>query len=587
MKLIKSFFIVAMVSYLAGCAAGIQNTRIDANKPLPLSHGVVAVQIVNNTEQLQNFHKGWTEVIAVRVDNQEELKALAVVGAKEKAKKKGEKFDESKVDWEPDFFSLTPFNEGVIDSQIFIGSMPEGQYMITSLYSFYSDGNMSSWISMPVFYSTGHFSVVAKQLTSLGTIAFQPLLSIKAKSFWSNSSSQKAFVTRLADQQSIDSYVQSHYPSIASQLSLNEINTWQDDELDTFRIKLGELARENAYSSHDIGLSEVGKGALAARFGQLRLLDQAGSWRQLDLPTNAQLSSAVEFQGRLYIGGERGQLFFSPIDELDNWQSLSPVNAKEAIIWLGKGEQGIFALTKSTLQYTAYFIPDMVKPWQKIGEISGKGKSFWVVNGGVHPFITQAGELRVINDNEIHDYNLVTNTWSKKKGTTLAKLSQNNKGVLLALEVSQWDGIGDQLISLNDGDDWITVKRNLQLFGDNKTEGSFVGYLEGGLVVTLGRVKNTAGKSELRLISKPVSEVSNSSDWQIGGVAQTECQKILPNLSSENKVYFLCDQGKVISTADLGVTWQDEVRINIAQMQKQYEQLMDSIKQQNEQGNPN
>ncbi len=582
MKLIKTILIIAMFSYLAGCAAGIKNTRIDAKKPLPPAHGVVAVQVVNNAQQLAPLHKGWTEVIAIRLDNQEAIKSAAISLAKEKADKKGTKIDESKVDWEPDFFSLTPFNEGVIDSQIFIGSMPAGEYIISSLFSFYSDGNMSSWISMPVFYSTGKFSVSEKQLTSLGTVVFQPLLSIKETSFWNNQSSKKAFVTRLKEQQGIADYVKSHYPKIASQLDLSVINSWQPDELDSFRITLGELARKNAFSSQDLALSKVGLGGLAARFGQLHLLDNNSKWRQYDLPTNSQLSAVLELKDHLYVAGERGQLFASKISEPDTWQQLSVVDAKEAIVWLGKSEQGVYALTRSTLQYTAYQIEDMQQPWKKIGEIKGKGASFWVVNGGVYPLITKAGGLRIINDNQILDYQADTNSWSKKKGLTLAKLSQNKQGVLLGLEVSQWDGIGDQVISLNDGDDWVVVKRTLQLFGDRKTENSLVAYLSDGSVVSLGRVKGTSKGSELRLISKPFDEVTTDSSWRIGGKANMQCQQILPQLSSAKSVYFLCDQGKVISTADLGETWQDEIDIDISEMQRQYEMLVESIKVQQE-----
>ncbi|KZN40879.1 hypothetical protein N482_20930 [Pseudoalteromonas luteoviolacea NCIMB 1942] len=50
--------------------------------------------------------------------------------------------------------------------------MPEGEYIISLLYSFYSDGSVSSWINMPVFQSAGVFQVKNAQLTNLGILVF-------------------------------------------------------------------------------------------------------------------------------------------------------------------------------------------------------------------------------------------------------------------------------------------------------------------------------------------------------------------------------------------------------------------------------
>jgi hypothetical protein len=576
----SKILLLTLILWLGGCASGIQNTRISANKPLPVNHGVVAVQVVNNAERLGTLHKGWSEVIAVRLDNQKAIREQAIATAKEKALQKRKTFNEDDVEWEPDYFSLTSFDEGVIDSQVFIGSMPAGKYIIASLYSFYSDGNMSSWVSMPVFYSAGTFTVTDKQLTSLGTVVFQPLLSIKEASFWNNQSSQKAFVTRLDEQKNIADYVLSQYPKIKAQLDLSTVNTWQQDELDGFRLQLGDLARKNAYSSHDTAINATGDAAMVARFGQLRVRDSKNQWKQVNLPTNVQLSAVLEKNKKLYVGGERGQLFVDDIKTLKNWQPIEAVDAKEAIVWLGESKQSIFALTKSKLQYTVYKIDTIEEPWQSIGRFKHKGKSVWIVNGGLFPIITTEGNLRIINDNKIFDYDDANNTWSNKKGTALAKLTQNSQGVLLALEVSQWDGVGDQLVSTNNGDSWQTVKRSLQVFGDKKTEHSLVAVLNNNVLVSVGRIKTNKKLGELHIISKPLNELNDKTPWQVGGLADKSCQQILSQLSSLNKVYFLCDQGKIISTADFGLTWHTEIEIDIAKMQAQYELLIEAMKKQ-------
>jgi uncharacterized protein YcfL len=102
--LVRSILLISLL-LLSACNSTIQNTRIDKNQTLDVNHGVVGVQVINNSDALAVNHKGWTEVIVVRLDNMEVKKQQAIDKANEK---KHDLIDESKVDWQPDFYSLTP-----------------------------------------------------------------------------------------------------------------------------------------------------------------------------------------------------------------------------------------------------------------------------------------------------------------------------------------------------------------------------------------------------------------------------------------------------------------------------------------------
>lgn len=566
---------------LSGCAVNtIQNTRISANEPLKAGHGAVVVQVVNNTDRLGTFHQGWTEVIAFRTDNIDEIKANAIALAKEKAKSKKEKFDPEKVDWEPEFYSLTPVNQGTIDSQLFVGSMPEGKYMISTLYSFFSNGDMSSWLTMPVMFSAGRFSVGANNVSDLGTVVFQPLLSIKEKSFWSNSSQSKAFVTRVEEKQKLSDFVLSHYPAIASSLKTDITLGWEDDGLDSFRGKLSELSRQNAYSSQALRLDGYGVGALASKFGQLRVLFNDGNWKQLDLPTNSRISAVFESEQGLHIGGERGQLF-SLVN--GDWQVSQPVPPREAIVWFGKGSETNFALTSSAKQYSAYTFDQITQQWKRMGAFTRKDPNDWLVqNGGLFPFITQSGGLRILNDNKILDYN--GDTWVTKKGESTRSVAQLENNVLVGVEVSQWDGVGDQVISFDDGDSWTSIWRRLNLFDDSKTDVSLPGYTSTAGVITVGRVKgrNQTKASDLKILTAPVESSDDRNGWTAHGDAKDGCYSFLPQLTREDVLYFLCDQGQIVSTADFGKTWKTEIDVDLSSMTATYEQFVDELVKQAE-----
>jgi len=568
--------ILGVISLLTGCAStAIKSTSISTNTVLNEAQGVVVVQVINNTDRLAPLHKDWSEVIAIRLDNADAKKQAAI----EKAKKKKKTVNEDKVKWKHDLYSLRPSREGMVNSQVFVGAMPEGEYLITTLYSFYSDGNMSSWVSMPVYSSAGKFNVKKKRLTNLGSLVFQPLLSIKERSFWNNTSSQKAYVTRLEEQQPLAQYVLGNLPQLAKQIDVTNPVGWQEDEYDSYRSTLGDISRNNAYGNIAISLNKNAKGALASKFGQLKIINNDNSWQQFDLPTNSEMLTILEINNELFVGSEKGTLFFNTLNSETPWQKATPVSPKEAIVWIGKGTSQYYAVTQSNLNYKAYSFSHPHQKWKQLGKFK-KTNTTWIVQyGGLFPIITSTGDLRIFNDNKIHDFSPDTSKWKVSKGSSMKKVAQLDDGTLVGLEVSQWDGVGDQVVSIDNGDTWVTISRSLKMFGDQKTDHSLPAKLNGGQFVSLGR-KTGKGKSKstLNIISNQFDGLAKRKTWTYHQPAKDKCETLLPQLS-HTKLYFLCDQGQIVSTGDLGKTWIIEVDIDLGSMQSEYEALLTAIKE--------
>lgn len=569
--------ILVVISLFTGCAStAIKSTAISTNTVLNQDQGVVVVQVINNTERLAPLHKDWSEVIAIRLDNADAKKKAAI----EKAKSKSKSVNEDKIEWEHDFYSLTPSRKGVVNSQVFVGAMPEGEYIITTLYSFYSDGNMSSWVSMPVYYSAGKFNVEKKRLTNLGSLVFQPLLSIKEKSFWNNRSSQKAYVTRLEEQQPLAQYVLGNFPQLVKQIDVTNPIGWQKDEHDPYRSKLGDIARNNAYGNIAISLTKSAKGALASKFGQLKVLNNDDSWQQFNLPTNGEMLAILEIEDEFFVGSEKGNLFSNKLSSDKPWKKSTPVSPKEAITWFGKGTSLYYAVTQSDLNYKAYSFLHPSQQWEKIGEFKKTNTTWLVQYGGLFPIITSTGSLRVFNDNKILDFVSDTATWQVSKGSSMLKIAQLDDDTLVGLEVSQWDGIGDQVVSIDNGNTWVTIARSLKMFGDQKTDYSLPAKLGGGQFVSLGRMtRKGKGKSTLNIISNGFDGLSKRNTWKYHHRAKENCEILLPQLSHDTKLYFLCDQGQLVSTGDFGKTWITEVDIDLKGMQSEYEVLRTAIKE--------
>ncbi|OCQ21213.1 hypothetical protein A7985_11325 [Pseudoalteromonas luteoviolacea] len=576
---INVFLVTLLCVFMVGCQSTIHSTRINDNKPLQAGQGVVALELVNNTDRLASLHKNWDEVIVIRIDNEEQRKQAAIQKAKEKAKKNGKKFDPEKVDWEHDYYSLRANSKGTVDSQVFVGAMPEGEYIISLLYSFYSDGNMSSWINMPVFQSAGVFQVKNAQLTNLGTLVFQPLLDTKKASFWSNKTEQRAYVTRLEESTALAPFVNHHYQNLYNSLDLSQVNSWKDDPFSKLRNQLGALSRANAYGDEAISVRGSDYNVLAARFGKLHLVDSAGNVETQSLPTASQLTASGQINDTLLIGSERGVLFSQSQD--GSWLQHQPISATEAFVWLGSDDRFGYALTSSEKQHSLYRFVELDKGWQKIGSFKKKDGHNWLVqNGGLFVFFDDAGELKVINDNKLLTYNEASGQWKSAKYESFKKFSQLKTGELVALEVSQWDGIGDQVVSVDYGKSWHTIDRSLSFFGDHKTDASLPALISGNRIVSVGRVKENKkkGKKKLRVISASLNKQGKKFNWQSHGEVKSNCTTLLPELTQGAVLFFLCEQGQVVKTDDFGESWESVVVIDIALMQQQYEAFLDARK---------
>jgi hypothetical protein len=578
----RIMLIISML-FLIACNSTIKNTQIEKNKNIDVNHGVVGVQVINNSDSLAVHHKGWTEVIIVRMDNVDEKKQQAIDKARAMAEARNKDIpDDRDVNWEPDFYTLVPTQEGLIDSQIFIGSMPEGSYMISSLYSYYNGGDFNSWLNMPVDISTGMFTVKTGLLTNLGSIVFQPLLNVQEKSFWTRKSTQKAYVTRLDTMQKMDTFLLSHYPNLASSIDLTNTLTWDKDQLERFRSKLSSLSRQNAYGKTALPLSIHGKGVIASKFGQLKWQDQQRQWHQVNLDTNSQLSAILETETHIMVAGEQGEIFTSN-DWESEWTPINRVPATEAIIWFGKGDNSFYAMTQSVNEYIAYKFSSIESDWIKLKSFKRKTNGFMTVNGNVFAIITKLGQLTVLNDNRLSQHDFSSDTWKEIKTDSMLTISSLSNGDLVGVEVSQWDGIGDQVISQNSGESWLPIKRYLTSSKDRDAEKSSPLMLADGTVLTLGRKKTKASgqrpiKGELNIISTHISKADDVESWTYHALAKSECQNLLAQISSKETLYFLCDKGDVVFTKDLGKTWDHVADIDIADMQLQFNQLVEAMK---------
>ncbi|MBQ4880418.1 hypothetical protein J8M21_24775 [Pseudoalteromonas luteoviolacea] len=577
----KTILILSIIMLISACQSTLKvvDAPLQQQTTLENGQGVVAVEVINNTPHLAPRHQNWQNVIVVRLDNAKQRKQTAIAHAREEAKRKKVSFDPDEVEWQRDYYRLTANPQGTISSQVFVGAIPEGEYAIAFLYSYYFDGNLESWLAMPVYRQAGVFNVEAFALTDLGTLVFQPLLNIEDPSFWQNKSKKRAYVTRIMSNTDLAPFVKQHHPNLVSKLQFSHINSWQHDPYAPLREELSNLSMHNAYGELATSLQHSKNNILAARFGLLYMVNENGDLVTDSLPTISQLTSSTMFKNTLLVGSERGMLFSKSTD--GKWQENHPVSAKEAFVWLGSSGQFGYAITSSEKRHTIYRFNDVVSEWQNIGYLDKKDdKTHLRENGGLFAFFDEKGNIRVINDKIIYLHDQTLNSWQSKPHQKYKRFAQLKTGELIAVEVSQWSGHGDQVISIDYGKSWQNVDRTLQVGGDPKIYANLPSILPNKQVASIGRYKKSMySKSKLRIITTDLSTTNDQEQWTPHGYVLPNCQTKLSELTQGSTLFFLCDQGQIVSTSDLGYNWEVKVDIDIARMQEQFDALATQLEQ--------
>ena len=65
--------------------------------------------------------------------------------------------------------------------------------------------------------------------------------------------------------------------------------------------------------------------------------------------------------------------------------------------------------------------------------------------------------------------------------------------------------------------------------------------------------------------------------WTFHSPARSDCTTLIPALTEGQRVYFMCDDGGVVSTNDFGETWVVERQLEIVKMQATFNSLIDEF----------
>ncbi|NBB92854.1 MAG: hypothetical protein GVY32_06785 [Gammaproteobacteria bacterium] len=510
---------------LFACSTGF-DTRPEDLGTLPEDYGVVVVQATNNIDELNYRLFTWTGAHVARID-------------------------------QPDnHFLLKPAGTGLLGSRIFVGALPPGRYRIQNLISEWPEtGNPQAWMEAPVTENLGTFRIEPGQLTSLGTVLFQPLGAVEENGRWRR---VHTFV-RYDDEERFDRFMSVATPDLYERLG-ERIHGWDLERNGNAREELAERVGEFAVGTeyHWLGGGEI---AMTGPIGAVMLREGPGQWRRVETGVNHQLAAMAKTDDGYVVAGERGLVMRA--DNLDgDWQVVTGPGSQSAVEWMTQMSNGSFyALVRSGLTCTLFHVSEDFSEWTTKLLTSGRG--------GVFPLKCQL-DVAAMNDDRIVLFgdgrrrilDAAGEIVLDEESDGFMSFEQQPNGAGIAIPDPGWAiSSVDHVYTFDGGESWHESSK------DWPTESDRVGEI--GLLLVLpdhralalsykGYVddftKRVLYEDEPRL--RMANEKGKIVRW--GEKVEPYCRQLLPEISTEERIFARCSDGSLIVTEDRGESWSED-----------------------------
>lgn len=516
----KGFALLVCIAWLTGCAT--TSTSLDQPELLPSSFGIVAVQVVTNKGRLSPMLDNWTAVHVINVDDPEQR------------------------------FELKASTRGLLRSRVFVGALPPGRYSLHFLQSFVTIGNSMTWMNAPVPSHLGVFEVEHGILTTLGTVVYQPLGVVQGE----ERQSELYAVVKVDDPQPLDAFVAEIYPEPYAAMDPSIVLGWETGP-ELMRSESATRVREAAYG---VNAARVGDGRIAfgATLGQIYWREDDGSWSRFDTGYVNELATVEATTDGFVAAGERGLVLVAPA-LMGPWTRVPGPSDAHAIFWVHQHVDGQFyALARSEKRVDFFQVSPDFDEWKRLHSYAYSPGPYFTGRGQVHAFAQDDGRIVLLGGGERRVFDPRSGQFSVREDDHHFDFAVQPNGTLVSLPGSLWSGVALPQMSTDGGRTWHRTGtargREYRRMG-----GSSMPYvLDDGRVlmvmhraVAIDRLKRRPSEE---LYTRIGDRQGNIESW--GAELEAGCDALLPAISSDEMLFLRCDDGRILSSSDLGQSWQ-------------------------------
>lgn len=430
----------ALLVSSTGCAP-IQTAGLKPGQAMPSGHGLVAVQVVSNTDSLSAHLRNWSEIVLVdRERNDSSGRPLVI--------------------------SIPAVIDGMSSSRVFVGSLPPGSYRLAALRAHRATSGMGAYSAIAhLGDALGTFRVESNSFTSLGTVYFQPLYADPLSSkFVGSGESMRFVVSRIDDREALHEFAASRHPHAMAALEGQAALGWDDDTVAEKRQQLQQAIRAFALLGRPQHRGGDGALVFGGRLGTLHRRNPSGEWVRSHVQGNREILAYRETNQGIFAGGERG-LICRAVQFSGPWLCSKLSDPNQSIVWIGSSPHGaLYLITQERGRVRLYVgASEDQSGWELLREFGKRAPvtSADLTNAIARPVPAMFRDGRLNLADIDWSYALDTNLGSVVPSSwpALVSLARQPNGITLASPASSWTGTKPPIISRDLGETWVTSQR--------------------------------------------------------------------------------------------------------------------------------
>lgn len=520
----KFWSIFVAVSMLAGCSTAPSVSVESPDSRISDNAGLVAVQVIGNSERVSRYLWDWTAIFLA----------------------------EDRPGAEPLY--LQSLDGPTMGTTAFVGAVPPGNYRLLMLqaYQDYGDTSYRLRVALPAFI--GKFEVATGRLTNLGTLVAQPL----AKVLTQEEREQRYAVTRSDKPAEMREFIRDRLPKQHAVLKSEEDLGWLPDAYGSVRTALLDAIRKRGLPRGALALGAPGELLSYGRLGQIYFRSSAGSWTRRALPGDHEIFSAVRMlSGLVALGGERGVVYVSSPPHSEFALRRVP-DAAGSVFDIREAEPGTlvaFILHRDRIRVMSS--GDTGLTWKDEHGISRQKPGFFFSVSFPIVMREPDGTLITHMDGLQHRRARGSGTWTQTEGPEYTRLVAQRNGTLVGVLYDAWSGEKSPQYSTDGGHNWTKTKiPSVWLAAAGTTPYVFSDHS----ILTTGRYKD----QEVFDGWKPgetiplVLGTDNGKTIKSHGKVPPGCDRLRGEISTDDLIFALCADGRMLSSRDHGRTFQQE-----------------------------
>lgn len=542
-----------MAVFLSGCQVVQENYTSMGKKGMKPDHGLVAFQLVSNTERTGFYHPYWDEIVLYKVD--EEL--------------------DRKTDGKSKVYPIRRVRQEGKDVHFYVGQVPAGEYIVGRLWSEYRSDGLSSTQTIMVSHLRT-VEVERGKTTDGGTYVYQPVtpafeqLALHDVGYGVSTRRNLTAYTSYTDQNeySVETVIKAFMKNVNARTSKWDVSLGSQYFQNIIPAK-PQTEYEAKFLTAMLSFSDIqalkrdGSDLLA--LGRLGQVVNITTDKRTSIPTLNSVLNHIDLNGRdIYLLSDGNIVDNEGLPVFEELRS-------QYVKWMGSNDNEVYVVTLDSESADIY---SLKLPSEKLSLVG----SLKDTDDQLSAYFNSKSQFSIIIDDYLYVYDVENVTWSKHSSDAYLKVARQENNALVSIEAGGFGSATELSYSLDEGLTWKSRDRD-HLWGLYLPEHSLPFYSNEKLY-GLSSQKDSSNKQMIYFsVYDPTFRRKKSTKWIPVSQVNKECYDIAANVSSDEEIFLICEGGEVKVSRNLGLSWESLNQRGLEKLNASIEGIKEQYKQ--------